>query len=266
MKDIDVQSPDAVYLVGDQINRCPWSNEVMDLLDDLRWPAIAGNHEVVLGRLSDAGESGQFGDRNRFPDLWWTFERLGRRRLSAIRALPAERSIPAGYGGVIRVVHGVPGNPFRGIFVDTCISELSHVLSDVTEQAVVCGHTHQPLHRCVRGRLIVNGGGVGVSYNGDPRAHYLLLTWHAGHWTSFYRRVSYPVNLVRESFRSQGLEREYGPLAGIHLRTIETAQPWISDFGQWLGSQPQQLQDDLSHAVALYEQQHGPGKWFFSRH
>ena len=96
-------------------------------------------------------------------------------------------------------------------------------------------------------------------------AQYLLLTASGDTWTPLYRRVRYPVHVVQEAFQQFALDREFGPLAAIHLRTVVTAQPWSSDFGHWLNLQTSELQKDVHSAVRLYEQSHGPGNWSFFR-
>ena len=60
LRDLAHQAPDAVYLVGDQINRCPWNNEVLDLLaialdtDHLGWRDQIGEAKAI----TDACEPG----------------------------------------------------------------------------------------------------------------------------------------------------------------------------------------------------------------
>ena len=89
VQDLASQAPDAIYLVGDQVNRCPWPNEVMDLLGGQGWPAIYGNHDLVVGNLDTAETRTAFADRSRFPCLWWTAEVLQPEHLQTLRALPA---------------------------------------------------------------------------------------------------------------------------------------------------------------------------------
>lgn len=261
--DLSTQSPDAVYLVGDQINRCPWSNEVLDLIADRGWPAIYGNHELVLRMLAEPHEPSRFDDRNRFPDLWWTMERLGARRLATISDYPAARRLGFGYGHPIHLVHGVPGDPFRGFYFESSDSDLLADLSGVSEDVLVCAHTHQPLYRTIGRKKILNGGSVGIPYNGDPRAQYLVLTLVGDCWIPKYRRVEYDVSAVREGFREKKLSDALGPLAEINLRTIETAQPWTSDFAHWLNRQSRELHSNLERALEIYELTHGPGQWSF---
>ncbi len=261
--DLAVQSPDAVYLVGDQINRCPWSNEVLDLVGDKGWPAIYGNHELVIRMLATPHEPNRFDDRVRFPDLWWTLVRLGPQRLATIQQLPAERQLQFDSAPSVHIMHGVPGDPFRGFFLSTEAAEMAAELENIREQVIICGHTHQPLHRKVGKKLVLNGGSVGISYTGDPRAHYLLLSQSGANWTPIFRRVEYPIAEVSAAFDYYELDEAFGPLTSMFLRTVETAQPWTSDFGHWLNSQSIDLYRDLERAVAVYERDHGPGQWSF---
>ncbi len=261
--DMREQSPDAVYLVGDQINRCPWSNEVLDLVTEQEWPAIYGNHESVISRLDTAHTPPSLNNRERFADLWWTWERMTPPHLQLIRALPAELRIEEEGMAPIRIFHGIPGDPFSGFLAETAPGQMLDALSDVPESVVVCGHTHKPLHRKIGGWEVFNGGSVGMPYNGDPRAQYLLLSAQNFEWVADFRAVDYSWERVQRAFVESGFIRACGELAGLYLRTIMTGEPWASDFGQWLKHQPKELQNNLDRAVTMYITKHGPGNWAF---
>jgi predicted phosphodiesterase len=262
-KDLSAQSPDAVFLVGDQINRCPWNNEVMDLIASQGWPSIYGNHEFVIRNLAAPHDPWTFDDRQRFPDLWWSMQRLEARHMETIRGLPPELSLEFGEGAPIHVVHGVPGDPFRGVYPDTDEREVAKAFAAVGEPVIVCAHTHRPLRRTVGNRRIFNGGSVGMPYNGDTRAQYLILSCRNDEWTPAYRRVQYPLESVRAGFKDRDLHAAFGAFASVYLRTIETGDPWASDFGHWLNSQPPHLQHDIERAFVIYKRLHGPGRWSF---
>jgi predicted phosphodiesterase len=271
--DLKKQAPDAVYLVGDQINRCPWTNEVLDLIADKGWTGICGNHELVVRHLAKPHSPIVFDNRKRFVDLWWTVERLDDRHLAAIEELPEELELEFDGCEAVRIVHGVPGDAFRGIFPGTEPEQVAAMLENVVEPIVVCGHTHRPLQRTyqrsdgdrshVGAHFVVNGGSVGIPYNGDARAQYVLLTNDGGRWAPLYRRVEYPLDAIRAAFGRSDLTEAYGPLTEIHLRTVETALPWSSDFQYWLGHERPDLQENLTEALAVYEHSHGPGRWYF---
>ena len=62
----------------------------MDLLATLGWPAIEGNHELVIGKINTPANEAPFTNRARFIDLWWTQEHLSSHHLTTIRQLPGQ--------------------------------------------------------------------------------------------------------------------------------------------------------------------------------
>lgn len=265
LEDLRVTAPDAIYLVGDQINRCPWNNEVMDVVAAMGWPAIQGNHEIVVEAVASEHVPSVFLNRARFPDTWWTYETLAAAHLETVRGLPAEMRIE--YAGLpaIRMFHGVPGDPFLGLLPENTDDELAQLLAPVEETVIVCAHTHRPMWRRVGRRHVFNGGSIGMPYNGDPRSQYLVLDADAGHWQPDFRKVDYDRSRVREGFVAFGLFEAYGPWAALHLGAVETGEPWVSDFGYWIKSQSQELQHDIGRAVEVYARQYGPGRWSFGQ-
>jgi predicted phosphodiesterase len=262
--DLHAMAPDLVYLAGDQINRCPWPNEVMELVEDEGWPAISGNHELLVVHLSMAEHRGVFDDRRRFADLWWTVAQLMPEHLAQIEALPEERNIVVGNGPPMLLIHGLPGNPFEGFTPDMSDEQIAAKLRGVDEGVVISAHTHRPLARKVGDQQVFNPGSVGMPYNGDPRAQYMLLDLHGSSWQPTFRRVEYDRGVVREAFDRLGLFEAYGPLGPLYWQTVATGDPWVSDFQVWVRDQAPVVRADLDHAVELYLAVHGPGRWAFN--
>lgn len=263
IKDLDAQAPDAVFHAGDLVNRCPWNNEVLDIVRERGWLGVAGNHEVVVSRISEEDQRPHFGYQARFADLWWSRETLDPAHLAFIREFPPELELDLGPGGPIRILHGVRGDPFAGILPESSSEEVQNALRGIGEPVVICAHTHRPLARSEGSRRIFNGGSVGMPYNGDPRAHYLLLSNESGAWEPDFRKVDYERTAVAAGFERTGFAETIGPLSEVFLRTILTGDPWASDFGYWLRSQAPGIQQDMRVAVDLYLNQHGPGHWCF---
>ncbi len=268
MADLRAQAPDAVYLVGDQVNRCPWNNEVMDVLADQAWPAIYGNHDWVAGLLGQAECPPFFANRERIPSLWWCRDTLHAHHLAAIRGLPAELSIKFDDGPAIRMFHGAPGNPFVGLLPQASNEKLAQAIHEIGEPVIVVGHTHYPMARAVHagdGRTwhIFNGGSVGLPYNEDPRAQYLILDSDGDCWLPCFRAVDYDHSVLPGAFAALGMLAATGAMGELHLRTAMTGQPWSSDFGQWLKIQPPEERQDMAAAIKRYLSLHGPGNWAF---
>lgn len=263
LADLEAQSPDQVYLVGDQINRCPWNTEVLDIVTERGWPAIHGNHDLVVGRIRTPENRPPFTEQSAFPTLWWTQETLPDHHLETIRKWPAELVIAHDGLPEIRLFHGVPGNAFVGILPEDSDMKVQEWLHDIDEPIIVCGHTHRPLARTVNDQKIYNGGSVGIPYNGDTRAQYLLLDGTAKGWEPTWRKIDYDHTPIPSAYQAAGLYEIAGPIVELHLRTVMSAEPWISDFGYWLRSQAPDIQDDKRNAVTRYLQEHGPGHWAF---
>lgn len=262
--DLQLTKPDFVYLGGDQINRCPWPNEVMEVIRSEGWPTISGNHELLVSHLSKMDYHAVFEDRRRFADLWWTAEHLEPQHLAEIEALPAERRIEFGDAPTILLLHGLKENPFEGLTPDMSDEQIQAKIANIDEPVIVTAHTHVPLKRLIGNQQVFNPGSVGMPYNGDPRAHYMLLDWDGDQWEPTFRQVGYDLSVVREAFDRLGLFRAYGPLGPLFWQTLATGDPWVSDFQVWLRGQPPIVREDYENAVALYLSVHGPGKWAFA--
>ena len=263
LSDLRHQSPDAIYLVGDQINRCPWNNEVMALVIAAGWPTIAGNHDLIVGMINTPQNHHPFTNRARFPTLWWTQAQLTTEHLTVMRQWPEELTIAEPGLPAIRVVHGIPGNAFVGILPEDREEKLREVLTGIEETVIVCGHVHRPLARTVDQWQVYNGGSVGIPYNGDPRAQYLLLDGIDRQWAPTFRQIDYDHSPIPQAFVTSGMQAAVGAMAELHLRTVMSGEPWTSDFGYWLKLQSAEINRDIVGALQLYFQQHGPGNWAF---
>jgi predicted phosphodiesterase len=262
-EDMRSQSPDLVLLAGDQINRLPWSNGVLEMVGAEGWPAIAGNHEELILHLSKDGYNSVFNDRKRFADSWWTVSQLEDRYWPVLEALPSERTLTLGDAMPIRLLHGIEGDSWQGITDEMSDDVILRKFSGIHESVIVTAHTHAPLNRQVGERHIFNPGSVGMPYNGDPRAQYMLLEWKESTWRPHFRCVEYDRGLVHEAFDRLGLFQVYGPLGTLYWQTIATGTPWVSDFQAWIRTQPSIVREDFENAVALYLSLHGPGNWAF---
>ncbi|MXY93541.1 MAG: metallophosphoesterase family protein [Caldilineaceae bacterium SB0664_bin_27] len=281
LADIDKKSPDAVFLLGDLINRCPWTLDVLDLLRQREWLSVQGNHDLVLAQLNTPEGSPVFDNRTRFPNIHWTWQQLRPLDLSYLRNLPHDLLIEIEEAPPLRLFHGLPDNLFAGIVPNADEGSVAAQVAVYDEPILICGHTHQPMDRTITvahstaqslapemgQQRILNPGSVGMPYNGDPRAHYLLLDLveENGHldWQPQFRRLAYDFERVARTFHSSGLVESSGAIAKLNLRTIKDGQPWASDYQQWVRNQPHELRSNPEAAVDLYLQTHGPSQWAF---
>jgi hypothetical protein len=226
--DIRRWRPDSVFVLGDMINGACWSGPVLDQIADLGWPMLIGNHDDAVLQLGSARMEPRYADRRHYAALWWTRHSLLPRHLAVLEGLPLERRLTAPDAPPLRLLHGLPGDFFRGVRPDT-----------PEEWAV--------------GRLA----------SVDVRASYIRLRGSPDGWRSETRRVPYHLGAVENGFRDSGLAQEGGVMARMFLRSILSGQPWVADYAWWLRAQPPEVLADVDMAEERYMAAHGPGRWSF---
>jgi predicted phosphodiesterase len=255
--------PDAVYVLGDMVNGACWSAEVLDLLIDYGWPMLIGNHDDAVLQLGTARMEPRYADQQLYAALWWTRRSLLPGHIAALEELPMDRLIGLPGAPPLRVVHGLPGDFFRGFRPESPESWAISRLSGLAERNVGAGHTHVAMERRFGEWLVFNSGSVGVPYDGDVRASYMRLVSGPRGWHSEIRRVFYDLRTVERGFRDSGLADKGGVMARMFLRSILTAQPWVADYAWWLRSQPPEYTVDVEQTEQRYLASHGPGRWSF---
>jgi predicted phosphodiesterase len=266
--DIAQRRPDAVYVLGDMINGCPWSAEVLDRLLDLGWPMLLGNHDDAVLQLDTPRMEARYHDRERYAALWWTREHLADRHLIALSALPLEETLTLPGAPALRLIHGLPGNFFAGFRPDSPVAWAARHLASVAEGTVAGGHTHVAMVRRIPkpeggGWLVINSGSAGVSYDGDPRASYVWLEGDRAGWQADIRRVDYDRAALELGFRQSGLAPAGGVLGEMFLRSVLSGLPWVADFMWWVRKQFGDEPTDMRAAQQRYDAGHGPGRWAF---
>jgi predicted phosphodiesterase len=214
LADVDLESIDQVWCLGDVVGYGPCPNECIDRLrsfpDQL---CVAGNHDwAAIGRISIAefNPSAQVACR-------WTGEQLSPENADFLANLPT-RIVK----GQCTLVHGSPREPIWEYIIYPSTAQLNFQFYDT--QLCFVGHTHAPAIfreettkrkfeisipvpstpiRIDDERLIINPGSVGQPRDGDPDAAYMVFDPEAG--IVEYRRVPYDVSSTQELMMAQGL-------------------------------------------------------------
>ena len=212
-------SPDLVLHGGDLADGGSSPIEIVDRIRGLGWQGVMGNTDEMLvqpGSLED------FASQSSAPsDLWEAVRQiavatrnvLGEERLAWLRELLRVKT-QAGFA----LVHATPESCWRAPAAKATDAELETIYGSLGQPVVVFGHTHRPSIRSIAGhpRLLINTGSVGLSYDGDPRASYLLLD----EGTPSIRRVEYNIEKELKALASCGL-----PGAMWTAKMLRTSSP-----------------------------------------
>ena len=217
LADLRTSSPDLVLHGGDLTDNGSSPVEVCESIRALGWAGVCGNTDEMLFRPESL--SNYFAPRPQLHRILagleemaaFTRSALGQSRLKWLSELPMQQT----FGG-LALVHASPSSCWVAPSRDAKDEEILANFASLSAECVVYGHTHVPFVRSVCERWIVNCGSVGLPYDGDPRASYLLLT----DMRPEIRRVSYDVDRECQLLRDSGM-----PHFDWVIRSLRAAGP-----------------------------------------
>jgi predicted phosphodiesterase len=217
LADLRQTAPDSVLHGGDLADAGSSPVEIVDRIRDLGWQGVAGNTDEMLFRPESLEE---FASQSPAPaGLWaviremavWTREALGEDRLNWLRGLPRVQ-----IHGPMALVHASPASPWRAPALEATDGELESVYSPLGRPIAIYGHIHRSYIRSLSKMIVANSGSVGLSYDGDRRASYLLLDESKPE----IRRVEYDVGKELTALSTCGL-----PHTDWIAKILESASP-----------------------------------------
>jgi putative phosphoesterase len=189
--DLKKTAPDRILQGGDLAASGWRPAEVVDRIRDLGWPGVLGNTDEMLWAPERQAQLEEKAPRLRslFQLIFGsiapaTCERLGDERIAWLRSLPAEWREER-----LLLLHAAPHNLWRAPLKTAADEEFAATYGSLGAAMVIYGHIHTPFVRSLPGMTVANTGSLSLSYDGDPRASYLLLEDGA----VTIRRVEYDV-------------------------------------------------------------------------
>jgi putative phosphoesterase len=214
-------SPDLVLHGGDLADGGSSPIEIVDRLRSLGWQGVMGNTDEMLVEPNSLED---FASQSSAPPALWaavrqiasaTRDMLGEERLAWMRELPRVKT-QEGFA----LVHATPQSCWRAPAVEATDAELETIYGPLGQPIVAFGHTHRPSIRSIAGHpeILINTGSIGLSYDGDPRASYLILEES----TPTIRRVEYNIEKELKALASCGL-----PGANWTAKMLRTSSPQL---------------------------------------
>ncbi len=222
LADIQQASPDLVLHGGDLADNGSSPTEIIDHIRTLGWQGVMGNTDEMLVQPESLED---FASQSSAPPTLWEAIRqiasatrsiLGETRLAWLRNLPRVHK-----QDTFALVHATPQSCWRAPSPEATDAELETTYAQLDRPIVVFGHTHRPSIRNMPGpiKLLINTGSVGLPYDGDPRASYLLLEGT----TPTIRRVEYDVDKELRALAASKLPG--APWTAKMLRTSSPQMP-----------------------------------------
>jgi predicted phosphodiesterase len=180
-------------LVGGDVALGPMPRETLSLLRERGATFIRGNCDREVATPGEGEE------------LWtrrarWVHEQLDDEEHAFLRDLPHPLPMEIDGLGQVLFCHGSPRSDEEILTAITPPKRLDPILDGVTQDLVVCGHTHAQFDRLVGDRRLVNAGSVGMAYEGEPG----IAAWALLGPTVELRRTRYDVEAAAELVRETG--------------------------------------------------------------
>jgi putative phosphoesterase len=225
ISELERRAPDLVIHGGDLALMGCQPAEVIDRLRELGWPGVVGNTDELLWRPQERARQESRAPKLR-PLLKLLFELyapatrelLGEERLGWLRGLPAEHRQDR-----LVVLHASPGDLWRAPMPGADDRELATTYGPLHASEVVYGHIHRPYVRPLGALTVANSGSVGMPWDGDPRAGYLLI--EDGRPRAI--RVEYDVEREAEALRCSAYP-DWPRLAEMRRRGAFLPPGWAS--------------------------------------
>jgi predicted phosphodiesterase len=217
LADLRETAPDLILHGGDLPQGGANPAEIVDQVRALGWPGVVGNTDEML---FDPNTLADFASQAPHLKALWTAidemalatcEALGDDRLAWLSRLPRQQ-----VQGPMTLVHASPASTWLAPAPEATDAELESVYSPLGQTIAVYGHIHRSYTRALPGMTIINTGSVSLSYDGDPRAAYLLLD----DYQPTIRRVEYDVERELKALASCAL-----PHSDWIARCLASASP-----------------------------------------
>lgn len=237
LKDLKDKEIDKLWLLGDYIFGGVGSNEVVDLLialdnktnkmyENLECRMINGNIDQLIKQI-EAGADWIY------PANRHIYSKLGIERINFLKRLLDEIIIDE-QGVLIRLCHN-PSEMAMFIERDALKKEnnlinvdaLSIISQTMTEELCVFGHYHLFMHEIMNEKHFVCPGSVGMPFNGDTRAQYMILELENGNVTTKRQYVEYSLVGISEAFKEQGFFEIDEAWTRLTIETLLTSHNYI---------------------------------------
>jgi predicted phosphodiesterase len=174
-RDIARMAPDRILQGGDIIGSGGRPGEIIDLIRAEGWPSVRGNTDEML---SDDSELERL--EARMPQLsgTWAAVRsdidiavasLSPDQLGWLQALPLSTSLDQ-----LTLVHASPTTCWNAPPANAADADFVATYG-MKPPIHAYGHLHTPFVRQIGDKIIANSGSVGLPFDADPRASYLLV-------------------------------------------------------------------------------------------
>ena len=254
LADIEKEQVDLIVVLGDIINASPDSKACWDIIQNLGYPVLRGNHERYVFDLNSP----------RAPELWhseyfkpvqWTHKQFTDTERQQMADLPASLQLPDLED--IFFVHATARSDNETMHPSTPRSEAAEMFSGVNENLIVRAHNHLFFEYSLNKHKIVCVGSTGLPLMGNTLAQYTIFEKRSiGGWQHTFKSIAYDVETTIQRFYDSGFLEEAWPMSRLLLREVATGThhmvPYLRDSAKWSKNGELSLEKGIENFLNCY--------------
>ncbi|MFZ5969269.1 MAG: metallophosphoesterase family protein [Bacillota bacterium] len=210
LKDIESKRVDVIYCTGDIVGYGPYPNQVVERIRCNEIPTVRGNYDhsvgsntAVCGCRFEDGKKEEVGVQS----LIWSQGNTTSQNKKWLSMLPVQIWLELSNRKIL-FVHGSTRTDKEYLFEDS--AALEEIAEEANFDILICGHTHKPFHKTVKGIHFINAGSVGKPKHkpGDPRGTYVIVNVEEDSVQVSIEYVSYDYEKAAQAVIDAGLPEQ----------------------------------------------------------
>lgn len=226
MEEAERAGIDAVLFLGDYVSDCAEPQKTLALIRDIagKYPCrfIRGNREEYM--IDHADGRNVWRHNSQSGSLLYTYENLTKKDIAWFREMPVYERVQWSGGPDFEICHGAPWQSRVMMLPGT--EDMERAFEEMQTNLLLCAHTHEAFIAEHSGRMIVNGGPVGVPAKGMPGACFALIELRQSGWMPRLMRVDYDAEAVIREFRESGFMESGRVWARAMAATLRDGQDY----------------------------------------
>ncbi len=216
---------EAVWNLGDFVGYGAFPDQVVQRIRLEAEVSIVGNYDLKVLKFPKKRKKWRRTKHpKKFEAFGWAFQHLSEASRAYLASLPGEVRL-AVEGANLLLTHGSPASNEEPVLSTTSPVRLRELAVLAGTDAILCGHSHEPVKREVDGVWFINPGSVGRPGDGDPRAGYAVLEFRKRAIKVTQFRLSYDIDGAVRAQREAGFPEAFAQMLiqGRSLEGLESA-------------------------------------------
>ncbi len=218
---------DLVINCGDSLVYAPFPNETLLWLQDKRAVSILGNTDKKVIKLTKGKTFKKPAKPEKRCMYTWTADALSDDSKTYLFSLKnrAKLSLNASWlSGTdadtrLGIYHGSPAKNHEFLFSSTPDERFAELAQQCNDSIVVCGHSHDPFHKCIDNIHFINPGSAGRMFDGNPDASCAVLQLTPSKLHVCHHRIPYDVTKTIQAINNAGLPKIYCEMFRLGIKS-----------------------------------------------